>query len=256
VSIASSTTSPASRRRRSSGSSAALLGLLLLGAAPPEPVVRITEDGVVDWSTRTVRAIGVGTPKILSPTGGITPRDPYVVAREDAKGRLERLLARVRVEPGTRLAGYEAVAERRASAIEQFTTQEALRFSDGTVHLPVTVPFDWVPSALVGRDPVKASEDAVVTGLVIRVEGKIEPRLRLKLGAGKRSVGAGFPDDPVGSGGVAWFHDEKQALAWPTVGPRPRVVSAKSDAKGTLQLTGEDASVLDGLPGGVALVVK
>lgn len=229
--------------------------LVLLGATPPDPVVRKTDDGVVDWTARSVTAVGVGTPKIMSPTGSLTARDPYVVAREDAQARLERLLARLRVEPGTRLAGYETLKARRAAAVAESTTAEALRFSDGTVHLPVSAPFDWVPAALVGRESTLAPEDAVVTGLVVLVEGKVEPRLRVKLSAGERSARAGFPDDPVGPGGVAWFHDATQAKAWPALGPRPRTVSAKV-VKGALRLSDDDANVLDGVPGGVALVVK
>lgn len=227
--------------------------IALAGAAPPGPVVRSSEDGVVDWTARVVRAVGVGTPKILSPTGSLTPRDPYVVAREDARARLGRLLARLRVESGKRLSDYEELAERRAAALEGFTSTDAVRFSDGTVHLPVSVPFDWVPAAVVGHAPPAAPEDAVVTGLVVRVKGKVQLRMRVSLTAGKRSVLAGFPDDPVGADGVRWFRDEITARAWPALGPRPRTVTVTAHRR-TLVLSDDDASVVDGVPGGLAVV--
>ncbi len=258
MSTASCTTSRASRPPRLSGSSAALALtaiFVLAGATPAEPVLKKSEDGAVDWTARVVRAIGVGTPKVLSPTGSLTPRDPYVVAREDAQARLGRLLARVRVEPGKRLSEYTELTGRRTAALEAFTTTDAVRFSDGTVHLPVSVPFDWVPAAVAGREPPIAPDDAVVTGLILRVKGKVEPQMRLRLAAGKRTVRAGFPDDPVGAGGVVWFRDEAAARVWPALGARPRVASVTVQRRNLL-LSADDANVLDGVPGGLAVVFE
>jgi len=228
--------------------------LLLLGAAPGEPVLRKSEDGAVDWTARVVRATGVGTPKILSPTGALTPRDPYVVAREDARVRLERLLARLRVERGKRLSGYPELDARRGDALDGFTSAEALRFSDGTVHLPVSVPFDWVPAALAGRGPAAVASDAAVTGLLLRVEGKLEPRLRLVLRAGERTVKAGFPVDPLGATGVAFFRTVAEARAWPLLGARPREATAVVKGR-ALQLAEPDADLLSGVPGAIAVVL-
>ena len=225
-----------------------LLVLLLLGAGPVE---RKNDDGVVDWSARVIRVNGVGTPRILSPTGALTPKDPYAEARGDARARLKRLLARLRVEPGKRLSDYKALRGRSAAAVEGFTSTEARRFSDGTVHLPAQVTFDWVPAAVAGLSPLPVEGE--VSGLVLRVEGKVQPRLRVRLRGKARTVSAGFPGDPVGSGGVAWFHDEASALAWPGVGPKPRLATARVRG-GVLELVDTDAAVLDGVPGGLALV--
>ena len=108
-----------------------------------------------------------------------------------------------------------------------------------------------VPAAVAGLSPLPVEGE--VSGLVLRVEGKVQPRLRVRLRGKARTVSAGFPGDPVGSGGVAWFHDEASALAWPGVGPKPRLATARVRG-GVLELVDTDAAVLDGVPGGLALV--
>ena len=71
---------------------ALLAAVVLLGgpaaAAPPSPGV--------DWTAGVVRVLGVGTPRILSPTGSLLERDAVELAREDAFARLgARPLARI-----------------------------------------------------------------------------------------------------------------------------------------------------------------
>jgi len=121
-----------------------VLAAPLLGATP---VTRPLGEGTVDWTALVVRVNGVGRPTILSSTGGLTPRDPYEMAREDAQARLGRVLARLPLDGELRLGDIEALATARQRALSGFTAAAPLYFSDGTVHLPARLSFEWAPAA-------------------------------------------------------------------------------------------------------------
>ncbi|MCA9537541.1 MAG: hypothetical protein KC620_01560 [Myxococcales bacterium] len=257
-------TSPASRPPPSSGSDRAAwllaVALLLVGAAPVET---ITDDGRIDWTNRMIRVQGVGTPRVLSPTGGVTAHDAYEEARADAERRLGRLLARLPVDAQRRLAELKALDGQREAAAKAYVSTAARHFSDGTVHLPAEIPFAWVAASWPDTGPAAISPgvaDDGPTGLLIRVDGAVAPAVRLRfVGPSERSITAGVAGDAVGAAGVIWTHDEAEAIASPLIGPRPKVIRAKSAgpaAPGTLRIAEDAAWLLDArVPGGVAVVL-
>ncbi|MCB9548193.1 MAG: hypothetical protein H6706_20440 [Myxococcales bacterium] len=255
-------TSPPSRRPPSSGSrriDKLLICLaFLLGAAHAEPApveVRV-EDGVVDWSTREVRVLGVGTPTILSHTGSVTPQDPYLLARADAEERLRRVLVALPVD-GRRAMDVEALAPLFETALQHWRADAPLYFSDGTLHLQGRASFAW--GAALAGPPVPQAADAP-TGLVIRLKQPMEPRLRLVLtGEAAPATPAGLPGDRIGGAGVVWVRDGAAPAAVAMVGPRPVVAQARlGDRAGELTLDAVGAAALRlpaGLQGGVAVVL-
>ena len=133
-----------------------------LSAAPEARALTRREEGVIDWSERAVSAVGVGTPRLLSPTGGLATEDLAAVALRDAERRLVALVgALLSLEGGAGSGEADAggckerlrdVAARRAAE----STPPA-RFSDGTAHLrarlalsevgcgePMGLPIAWV----------------------------------------------------------------------------------------------------------------
>ncbi len=232
-----------------------MLALLIAPAlALAGPVQRVNDDGVIDWGSRTLQVTGVGTPRVVSPTGSLTPEDPYEVARRDARERLERLVARVRVGE-KRVGAHEALRERVREVVEKYVAADPIRLADGTIHLPARVELGWIGEALAGVPAPAETASVDVTGLVLRLNGGLEPRLRVVVGCGARKVQAGFPGDPLGAAGVGWFEDLQSARASGVAGARPRVVQARVRG-GVLTLLEEACGVLDGLPGGLALVLE
>ena len=224
------------------------------GALPnEETVLQSSDDGVIDWTHDQLKVIGVGRPTITSPTGAMTPRDTYEMAREDAARRLGSLLARLPVDAHRQLGDVGELADRRARAVEAYTSPDTLRFSDGSVHLPAEIPFGWVreslprsssPSAATSSgaahaqvppvpvksgsgapidDDASAAPDAGPTGLILLVQGEVAPAVRIELQnpTGGRSMMAGLRGDRFGFGGVAWVRSRATARAHPLAGDRP-----------------------------------
>lgn len=276
-------TSRASHRPRSNGSSAlaraasiCLLVSLAVTTAAAEPVLTKTDDGVIDWTHRTVRAIGVGTPRILSPTGALTPRDLYDAARGDAEKRLARLVARLPVDERRRLRDLDALDERRVAMVKGHTAAETRHFADGSVHLPASSSFAWVAAEWPADDaPAKdagpstprgggAGEAPPIvgppmpgpTGLVITLDGPLEPtvRLRLKTPAGQ-VLGAGTVLDRLGSDGAYYIRDRGDVEMVALVGDTPLTVEGSpGGARGAVALR-DEALVGRHLPGAVVLVL-
>ncbi|MCK6571369.1 hypothetical protein L6V77_09750 [Myxococcota bacterium] len=87
----------------------------------------------VDWPTGRLHALGVGTPRLLSPTGSLLLEDATELARSHARRRLAEALLALPVPPGAAEAARRAAAN-RAPGLVRF--DEPRFFSDGTVHLP------------------------------------------------------------------------------------------------------------------------
>ncbi len=235
---------------------AAALALALVGAAPVEET---TDDGTIDWTHGTVRALGVGTPRILSPTGALTDGDPYEIAKGDAQARLRRLLARVRLDAAARLGQVETLTPALDAAVRAYRADAARTFSDGTVHLPARVDLAWIPAAVAGAPPPRLPAEAgAPTGLVVQVEGGASPALRVRLtGPDGASVFAGLPTDPIGAEGVAWVRDATDAPEG-LVGDRPARITARAAGRGVLAVAGGDVAplFLGRIRGGLVVVIR
>lgn len=233
----------------------ALVALASLGAGPVEET---TDDGTIDWTHGAVRALGVGAPRILSPTGALTDVDPYEVAKQDAQARLRRLLARVRLDAVARVGQVESLAQPLEAAVRAYRADAARTFSDGTVHLPARVDLAWIPTAVAGAPPPRLPAEAgTPTGVVVRVEGKATPALRVRLtGPDGASVFAGLPTDPVGAEGIAWVRDLTDAPEG-LVGERPARITARPAGRGVLAVAGGDIAplFLGRVRGGVVMVI-
>ncbi len=232
-----------------------LVALALLGAAPVEET---TDDGTIDWTRGAVRVLGVGTPRILSPTGALTDVDPYEVAKQDAQARLRRLLARVRLDAAARVGQVEALEAPLAAAVRAYRADAARTFSDGTVHLPARVDLAWIPTAVAGAPPPRLpAGEGEPTGLVVQVEGRAPPALRVRLtGPDGASVYAGLPTDPIGAVGVAWVRavaDAPEGL----VGDDPARITARPAGRGDLAVDGGDVApvFLGRVRGGLVVVI-
>lgn len=215
----------------------AWLSLIVLAA----PIVVEQPDGRVDWTTRTVHARGVGTPKILSHTGGITPEDPLTAAQADLKRRLGALLKALPVDGRETVASRPRVDGRLLDAIAKAAAADPLYFSDGTVHLPgeASFAFPYAPRAVDPEAP---------TGLIVTLSADIDPRLRLQLIApGVPPVSAGLPDDRVAPAGIVWVRGKADAAQLRHVGPQPLAVEgAPGDALGQIKLGADAASAIQG----------
>jgi hypothetical protein len=156
-------------------------GLLAGPAAPPAPGV--------DWTTGIVRVMGVGTPRILSPTGGLLERDAIELAREDAFLRLRKAfmsLPRPAEPPG----GPTPLAAAADRAVTLAVFSEPLFFADGTAHMTADVAL----FAALGSRPVPTD------ARVLRVEAPagFTPCVQVRLEApGSAAVYAGLPGDAV-----------------------------------------------------------
>lgn len=216
---------------------AALLLTPSLTAAAP--VVRLYEEGRINWSEGTLEVNGVGTPEILSPTGARTPDDPYEMARADARRRLERLLARLPVDGRRRLSQVGELDQARSLAVDAFTSEAARRFSDGTVHLPARLPFWWVAQTLAPPlnpgpplPPDLYAPDPKQKALVVIISGRMRPAVQLQFkAAGQEARAAGLPGDPLGASGVIWRQSLAEVKADPRLGSAPVVVKARPGAR-------------------------
>lgn len=263
-------TSRASHRPRSNGSRGAALALALLtpaallcpcAPAAAEPVVTETDDGVVDWTRRTVEAIGVGTPDIISPTGALTPREPYDVAREDAEKRITRLLARLPVDGERRLRDLDPLDARRAAVAKAHVAAETRHFSDGTVHLPASASFAWA-AAEWPADPA-AKIDVPVgpplpgpSGLIVKLGAPMKPavRLRLTTPAGA-TLAAGTVHDPLGPTGAVFAYAEADVDLPALVGDAPLIVeAAPGEGRGAITLP-DEALVGQRIPGAIVILL-
>lgn len=239
---------------------------ILIGLAAPafaDPVVTKTDDGVIDWTARTLSAVGVGTPAVLSPTGALTPREPYDVARTDAEKRIARLLARVPVDRTRRLRDLDPLDERRQAVAKTFTAEASRHFADGTVHLPARVPLAWIAAEW----PAESAESPAApppvgppapgpTGLVVELAEPIEPTVRLSLRLpSKTTLTAGTARDPIGATGAYYVYDPADLDLKTLVGASPLTVKGRAgDGRGTIELS--DASLLGRrVPGAVVVVL-
>jgi len=99
--------------------------------------------GRVDWSERRPTVTGVGTPRLLSPTGGLATRELGELARQDALKRLARGLNLLQAQHSC--SHTVKASDMKASRALGCHVEEALeraiqlgtprRFSDGTTHL-------------------------------------------------------------------------------------------------------------------------
>jgi hypothetical protein len=114
-----------------------LTSLAPLSAAPASQEVTVrVEEGLVNLSRAELRVVGVGTPRLLSPTGGLAKEELGQVARRDLLRRIIHL--QERLQGGDEGGGLTPCAP---SELKKTISQvRPLRFSDGSVHLPLTLP--------------------------------------------------------------------------------------------------------------------
>lgn len=219
-----------------------MLALCLIILATP-----ITVDstaGEIDWTARTVRVLGVGTPKILSHTGGITPEDPMTAAKADARRRLQQVFKT--------LPDQTSVLKKRlGAAADAPIWGDARYFSDGTVHQPATASFALakVPRAV---DPLAP------TGLIIELSADINPRMRITLLAdGDTPIEAGMPTDRVAPAGVVWVRTAIEPAQLKHVGPQPLLLKGEpGDAPGQIRLGADaKAALAQNSLGGIVVVL-
>lgn len=162
---------------------AAVAVVAVSGAAGAEP----TSDVRIDWAERRLTALGVGTPRILSPTGSLLDHDAVVLAHDDVLARLRRAflgLPRPSDEADARLT---AAAERIAAMAR---LDEPRHYADGTVHQAGTLAL----AALLGDTP--PAEGAVAMRL--RAPEGFRPCLQIHLvQGGAPPLAAGLPGDPI-----------------------------------------------------------
>ena len=215
------------------------------------PIVVDLPTGQIDWTDRTVSVLGVGTPKILSHTGGMTAVDPLEAAAADAKARLTALLANLPVGAAQVAESVPALRARFEEAAAGAQQQTPRYFSDGTVHLPVTATFasPQVPRAV---DPLAP------TGLIIRLSGDIDPRLQIALVAdGGAPILAGLPGQRVAPAGIIWVRGEPSAVHLEHVGPQPLQIKGEpGDQVGHIKLGADMLPVLSrNSLGGIVVVL-
>ena len=93
------------------------------------------EVGYINWTLRTLHTLGVGTHRILSPTGGWSKDDLLVQAQSHTQKQLALLsqtLYSKRTHPQCDWSTHS----------QSFQSRDPLFFSDGTVHLHSWISFD------------------------------------------------------------------------------------------------------------------
>lgn len=105
-------------------------GLLAGPVAAPAPGI--------DWAAGVVRVLGVGTPRILSPTGGLLERDAIELAREDAFARLRKAIAAL-PRPADAPGGPTPLTAAADRAVTLVAFTEPVFFADGTAHMTAEV---------------------------------------------------------------------------------------------------------------------
>jgi hypothetical protein len=160
---------------------------MMIGFVPSPAPAEPAPNGM-DWGAGRLRVLGVGTPRLLSPTGSLLLEDATELARDHARRRLAEALLALPVADGdadARSARQAAAA--RVPGLVRFGEPRA--FSDGTIHLPAEVD---VPAAL--GHGVAASEPE----MALHAPPGFIPCLRLRLQRrdGTTST-AGLPGDPT-----------------------------------------------------------
>lgn len=225
-----------------------LLGWPITGWA--EPVVTVHGDGVIDWSARVVRVVGVGTPRVLSPTGALTGADLEASARSDAAARMARALAEVPFDSGRSLGGVAAFDGAREAAARGVRVGAARHFSDGTVHVPAEVDLASVVDPARRAEPSAAPaapvDPGAATGWVVVLADDIAPTLRVAL------RGAGVAREVLGA---SWVRDRADVPAG-FLGDRPRTIQGRAAGVGVIEVGEDAADLLAGgtMPGGLVIV--
>lgn len=207
--------------------------------------------GQIDWTDRTVSVLGVGTPKILSHTGGITPVDPLTAAKADARARIKALLNGLPVGSAQVASAVPALRDRFDKATSAGPMQAPRYFSDGTVHLPATATFAF-PRAPRAVDPLAP------TGLIIELSADIDPRLQIALVAdGGAPILAGLPGQRVAPAGIIWVRGAVGYEHLKHVGPQPlQVKGVPGDQVGHIKLGADMQAVLaENSLGGILVVL-
>jgi hypothetical protein len=214
---------------------AALLTLLWGSAAVAGPPVV-----GMDWPTGRLRVLGVGTPRLLSPTGSLLLEDATELARAHARRRLAEAMLALPV-PAGEAEGARQMAAGRAAGLVRFGTPRT--FSDGTVHLPAEL--DVFAALGHGSPPAEPA-------LTVPAPVGFTPCMRLLLrGPVGEATGAGLPGDPTphlryvhGPTGAPPGADAGGAgSATPTTNPTPCVLTIAGPAPKSIRVV---------LPGGAA----
>ena len=157
-----------------------VLGLLTTTATTlyAGPVKHQIDEGVIDWSLAEVRAVGVGTPRVLSPTGGVTDESLQEAARRNVERRLVKMVETLRWNQRERLSQHPVWLRRAREATRQLRTMAIRRASDGTIHYHAALSFEQFLKQ--GRPRLDGRTKPTVT-VVIQLEETIHPCLQISL---------------------------------------------------------------------------
>lgn len=215
----------------------AAFGLLAsVSAVIAAPLITEGAFGVVDWSSGEARVVGVGTPRLLSTTGGLTDADLREMAQKDAESRLTRAMLALPVSPQRTLARLPQWAAKVRQSVRRFRTQAIRSGSDGTIHLDARLTFEHLFSVV---KPARATpggqRDAQVPVLRLRIGQAIEPCMRVVVRFGDEApVLFGLPESPDVTGRpVDWRVSDGDATM---VEGLPAEVSQPSDAALVLRI--------------------
>ena len=222
-------TFPASRRQPLSGNNTYALAALIICfalSAQATPYLQRSPAGTINWTQGVIRVVGVGTPKVLSATAGVTEGDLSRMAKVDAHTRLKEILKTIC--PGGSAASTKT-GRACATSAELGVPENPIRMSDGTIHQAFTLPFSKIGPQGVRSKPTSKDEP---TGLLIRLEQPVTApvlmmQIQLKNG---RKIGIGPMSDSLGQNGILW-----------TLRPLRKALSSKL-GKRAIRTTGELAA--------------
>lgn len=207
------------------------------------PEARLTswsDDGLFDFSAMTFKVTGVGTPLLLSPTGGLATRELGELAIKDARQRLKRGIRQlVQHFEGSLISSQSTsstpnfgckIDESIESILKQAQPQ---RFSDGSVHFQGILSLKNLACA-----PLKGLGEGALS--FVRLQGaSIQylsqlPRLQNASGS------------PINPNQIRFFrdHEPTRKLLISTLKPTPRNLK-KGTQSGVFVLQGKELSAQD-----------
>ena len=188
------------------------------------PVLQKTSVGTIDWTSGLIRVVGVGTPRLLSATAGVTEGSLTRLAKADGQKRLKTILDNfcpvVRNGEKTRVGGCLKSAELGIPSTP-------LRMSDGSIHQVFTLPFDTIFGA--DNQSVNPKDITQPTALLVRMRNEaVKPTSAVIFVADTDSpIVAGGKHGAIGRRGIRWVHKPISNSVLSSLGPRILAVDGR-----------------------------